>query len=469
MSKPLTTANRLSARLVSAGALALALIAVGHSAPALARQHDVAASIEADLARGDTARAIQTAENAVAAEPRDAQARAALGRTYIKAGRYASAVTALNDAVALGETSNRTLLSLALANIATGHDREAVGVLDQGAQSIPPADLGLAMALAGDTARGVTILADAVRAGDKSDKLRANLAYAYALDGRWGEARNLVAMDLPADKVDARMTEWAAQAKPEGGKDRVIALLGVPAKADNGMPTQLALANGGQVDLALATAQPPAAAAPEAPVAVAAAAPAAAAPAVVDPNPAPLPAPVVASNAGAAPVPAELPPVAAAPAPAPAPLFTPVAPQGAAGAPHLAKHELHKPKAHRAAKPHADLAKADKADAPKADSDAPAPVVSGTHMVQLGSFSSETNAQKAKVLYLKRDPSLKDHDISIAKALVNGKTFWRLSAAGFAATQAADKCHGFQKKGYACMAYVAGHLHGSGTTALARR
>ena len=123
MSKPLTTANRLSARLVSAGALALALIAVGHSAPALARQHDVAASIEADLARGDTARAIQTAENAVAAEPRDAQARAALGRTYIKAGRYASAVTALNDAVALGETGVKTLEDL--ADLATDELRGA--------------------------------------------------------------------------------------------------------------------------------------------------------------------------------------------------------------------------------------------------------------------------------------------------------------------------------------------------------
>ena len=52
------------------------------------------------------------AEKAVAKAPADAALRFALGRAYMKVGRFESAVTALADAVSLGDSSPRAQLNL---------------------------------------------------------------------------------------------------------------------------------------------------------------------------------------------------------------------------------------------------------------------------------------------------------------------------------------------------------------------
>jgi Flp pilus assembly protein TadD len=416
-------AHRLSIRFAAAPlALALAMLAVGHAAPALAKAQDPVESIDAELAKGDAAHGIALGEAAVAADPRNGTLRAALGRAYLKDGRFQSAVAALTDAMALGETGSRTLLTLALADVGSGHDRDAVAVLDQGRGTIPAADLGLALALAGEAGRGTTIMGDAVRAGDKSDKLRANLAYAYALDGRWAEARNLLAMDLPADQVDGRLTEWAQLAKPEGSRDRVAALLGVGVKADGGMPTQLALGPTpfGQQQVQTAAADPMPATA------------LAAATAVELP---PLAAPDV--------------PVQAAPEPVAAPTFTPIAPKG--GDAKLALAPRH-PRAHVAAKPiePAPANMSEKTEAVTAKS------ASGSHLVQLGAFISQKNAEHAKQQFLARDRELRGHEVTIAQAMVNGRKFWRVSVAGYNAGAASQTCQSIQKKGGACFARSGG-------------
>ncbi len=81
-----------------------------------------------------------------------------------------------------------------------GRNRDAVAILDDWRDAIPVADLGLALALAGEPTRGSAILADALRNGENTPKLRQNLAYAYALDGRWREARIMMMQDVPADQ-----------------------------------------------------------------------------------------------------------------------------------------------------------------------------------------------------------------------------------------------------------------------------
>jgi Flp pilus assembly protein TadD len=150
----------------------------------------------------------------VAQSPRESSLRATLGRAYLKNGRFQSAATALSDAVSLGDNSGRTLLALALSQIGSGQNDAALRTLEMGNNVIPWPTLALRW-LWPAADKGSVLLADALRAGDKSDKLRANLGYAYALAGRWTEARAIVAMDLPADKVDERMTEWAAIARPK--------------------------------------------------------------------------------------------------------------------------------------------------------------------------------------------------------------------------------------------------------------
>jgi len=350
----------------------------------------------------------------VAKAPHDAALRAALGHAYLRGGRFESAAAALGDAQTLGDSSSRTALSLALADIAIGHSRDAVALLDGAHDQLPVTDFGLALALAGETGRGVAVLADALRAGGATQTLRQNLAYAYALDGRWSEARTLAMLDLPGDKVDARLTQWAATARPEAYRARVAALLGAPVRDDGGMPTTLAL-GAAAVPVALAvtapaTELPPVAApAPVAPVA----------PAVAVADPAPLPPPpAAAAPAFAAPIapsPAEL--AAAHPA-------TPV---------HAARHARH-----------AELALA----TPVA-----APVAQGDHLIQIGAFLSQTNAERARHAFAAHN-RYPGHAIAIAQANVGGRTFWRVTVAGFATASAANACGSVKAHGGACFAYA---------------
>ncbi|RVU05299.1 SPOR domain-containing protein [Novosphingobium umbonatum] len=383
---------------------------------------------------------LSAAEQAVAKQPRDAGARAALGRIYLREGRFLSAATALGDAVSLGDTGNRTLLALALAQVGSGQDGAALMTLEQGKGSIPVVDLGLALALAGEPEKGAALLADAVKAGDGSEKLRANLAYAYALAGDWAQARNLISTDLPADRVDARMTEWAAKAKPEASRERVASLLGVAIKSDTGLPARLALA----------PAPAPVQAKVDSPVMAAAAETA-------------VPTPVLAANSAES---SELAPTVPAPVASSANVenfrvitasMTPVSPAPDMAAPAVDPKPVAakladktkakaKPAKAQTKSPDAQMAQAEPAAKP-----APKVLRSGNHMVQLGAFLSEQNAQRARDAAVARDKGLEGR-ISIAKATVNGRDFWRVTVAGLDAASAAGKCEAIRKAGGACFA-----------------
>ena len=240
-----------------AGAIALAMAAgAGFSSGAVAKSSTDKAAAEAQkaLAKGNVDKAIGLAETLVTADPRNASYRALLGQAYLRAGRFASAATTFNDAMKLGDNSVKTALSLALADIGAGHSPEAVAILNDWRDAIPAADLGLAYALAGESGRGVAILSDALRGGDTSSKVRQNLAYAFALDGRWREARVMAAQDVPPEQLDARISDWVMKARPEDSKLRVASLLRVPLVADMGQPAALALnASGDQEQLAAET------------------------------------------------------------------------------------------------------------------------------------------------------------------------------------------------------------------------
>lgn len=101
-----------------------------------------ASKAEAALASGKHARAVEYAESAVLAEPRNAAYRATLGTAYLDAGRFASAATSFEDARQLGDTSPRTALSLALARIALGQNAEAAEILNQTKTGSPPPTSG---------------------------------------------------------------------------------------------------------------------------------------------------------------------------------------------------------------------------------------------------------------------------------------------------------------------------------------
>lgn len=219
----------------------------GMIATAASSENPKKAATEAQAARKAIARrnaqsAIPRAEAAVANAPQNAEYRALLGQAYLLAGRFASARTALGEALSLDPSNGGVALNYALAQIAQGDWAGARSTLDAHQATIQIGDRGLAYALAGDPVKAVEILVPAVRAADATAKTRQNYALALALAGRWQDAKNVAAMDVPGDQLDARIMQWASFSRPTNAYDQVAALLGVRAVEDPGQPTQLALA-----------------------------------------------------------------------------------------------------------------------------------------------------------------------------------------------------------------------------------
>lgn len=272
------------------------------------------------LKQNDIAGAIDLAERAVANSPKDAGFRALLGNCYLAAGRFASADQAYSDSLALVGAQPQVILKLALTRIATGRSTDALALLQDAQGYLDPSDVGLALALAGNSDAAVQLLESSARAPGADARVRQNLAFAYALGGNWDAARTVAAQDLPADQVEARVQQWLAFAKPSRADAKVSAFIGItPAASDPGQPVRLALdSNAAQTRLAAAQPVP----AP-APVAVVVAAPTPVAAVVAAPAPTPVAA-VVARAPAPAPV-AEPPFVTASvepvalPAPQPAP------------------------------------------------------------------------------------------------------------------------------------------------------
>lgn len=403
------TTSRAAMRNAVTGVLSFVLLAGCTMGDKPAPSQVSAADAKQMMAKGQTNGAIDSAEAAVLASPRDAGYRAVLGNAYLQAGRFEAAATSYEDARALGDGSARTALSLALAKIGGGKGDEALKVLAANRDKIPAGDLGLAVSLAGDPRGGIQILTSALRTGGSTAKLRQNLAYSYALAGQWREARLMAAEDVPADQVGKRMAQWAQTARPDLVRHRVAALIDVPVVADPGQPQQLALRNyEDAVQFAredISDASPEVAQA--APVGVEARAET------------PRPAPVVAAAAPSAPRSRYV----------SNPVVQAIAPRSVAA-------------------PRTDLARAPAArSAPKA-------VASGSHVIQLGSFTSRARAEKAWNIYLARNPELEAFERVITPAKVRGKLYYRVQAAGFDRSGAQSMCSAVKQNGEGCLAYA---------------
>lgn len=463
------------------------------------RPQSLSSSSQKALAAGKTDKALEKAEAAVALDPRNAELRKMLAQAYLANGRFASARQSLDDALALGDASARTVISLALMHVAEGRPAAAQALLEQHRDAIPAGDFGLAMALAGDTRQGVDVLANLIRGGDNTAKVRQNLAFAYALDGRWREAQIMAGQDLDPSVAEARIAEWARIAHPQAHAQRVSSVLGVaPAQVDPGQPVMLALsATPAMAEAATQIGQQ----------ALAAAAPAA--------GPIELPPvedkPMELAGVEAVPVPASAPatvpaPVMAEAAPAVAP-----APSGAIVAPLMTAREIVQPlpgnyraKPVRKLRPEqvaarkalaekqavqvaaaAPLPKA--APAPKAvpakaasakAAPAPAlfqkasftPVSNGAFAVQLGMFSTAANATRAWAGYSAKHKDLAAFSKVAVPTSVGSRTLHRLTANGFADEKSARAmCAQVRAGGGECIIARAVPAKAGGTQIAARR
>ncbi len=453
----MTGSNPKTRRIALAATTALASLVLSGCATGSAPRADLSASYaQKELAKGNHEKALAHAEAAVQADPRNAAYRMVLGAAYMDAGRFASAATSFEDALELGDDSARTALSLALAYVAQGEQRAALDLLDEWAPDIAPADLGLALALAGEPDRGVQILGDALRAGESTAKLRQNLAYAYALQGNWSGARIMAAEDVPAGQLDARIAEWARSGRPDQAHLRIANVLQVPVIADAGQPAALALSNNpGPQQLAQEAATQMAQVAQPVISAGTGTSPS---------NRTSLPS----GNMGSIPQyvaarpAAELPPI---PVHAASPAATPVAPAKInEGARSLTQMSARSPQFTKASASSevmqpASARQPSARPAPKQIQRAAsaAPAASGSHLVQLGSFGSEERARRAWGIYADRYPELRNHDMVITRALVRGKTYYRVSAGGLRQAAAASMCASVKASGQGCIAWAKGN------------
>ncbi len=350
--------------------------------------------------------AVQSAEAAVALQPDNAAFRQILGRSYVASGRFLSAETALTDAMTLGNSDARTIVSLALVQVALGKSDAARTLLAAHTDTLPAADYGLAIAMAGDPQEGVRILSAAIHDPSANARTRQNLAYAYALSGRWKDARVMVGEDVEPLAANQRISQWAMIADPSLAAERVATLMGVTINsADAGQPLALALgATAAPVAMADASANMPAAIeipAATAPVAVAAVEVAPATPTVIETAEA---APVIRALAT---------PVRSAEAPVPAKPFAVEAP----------KAKVKAPAAAQAATPQARIQQAAFLK--------PATTGASNWVVQLGAYDTAAIA-KEKWLYMASvNSGLAAFPVLTSQATVKGKPFHRLAVSGF--------------------------------------
>ena len=234
-----------SLALMLSGAAALGLL--GGCSSQAPRPDKLAQNSEQALRKGETPRAVALAEQAVAADGRNASLRLLLANAYLRAGRFESARSAYADAIELGDDSSRAALGLVLTELALGHNSAALDAINTYGDVLQAADLGLALTMAGQGDRGITVLTNAIREGHNTPKARQNLAYAYALTGKWDEARIMAGQDLPADQVDARLQSWASMTRPEDSRRRLASLLAPQHRV--GLVFQLGLEFGQQVQI----------------------------------------------------------------------------------------------------------------------------------------------------------------------------------------------------------------------------
>jgi Flp pilus assembly protein TadD len=237
--------------------------AAGKPAVAAKSASDARVALEA----GKPSKAVSLAEAAVAGSPRDAGYRALLGQAYLNNGRFASATSALTEAMELGAADSNTILSLTLAQIAQGKNQQAIALLTEHRDTVPASDLGLALALAGDAEGSIYVLNEAARAKGADARTRQNFALALALSDRWAQARIIASQDLSAAKLEGRMAEWSKLAAQPNAQVRIASLIGTAAQQDAGMPVRLALSNFSDTQMAEAAPAAELASADPAPVA----------------------------------------------------------------------------------------------------------------------------------------------------------------------------------------------------------
>ena len=169
---------------------------------------------------GQTEQAVTVAQQVLVTQPANVEAMLEVGRANIARGQAFYGIGALEQAKALAPNDWRplSLLGVAYQQVRRAEDARAAW---NAALTLSPNNpevlnnAAMAQITAGDAAGAETLLRQAAAQPNASMQIRLNLAMALGLQGKMGEAEQIIRRDLPPDVAD-RNLEWLRnQTRPQ--------------------------------------------------------------------------------------------------------------------------------------------------------------------------------------------------------------------------------------------------------------
>lgn len=161
---------------------------------------------------GQHDQAATTAQQVLVTQPRNVDAMLEIGRAHIARGQAFYGIAALEQAKVLapGDWRPLSLLGVAYQQVRRPDDartvwNEALRLSPENAEVMNNA--AMAQMTGGDPSGAETLLRRAVAQPNASMQMRLNLAMALGLQGKIGEAEQIIRRDLPPDAAD-RNLEW---------------------------------------------------------------------------------------------------------------------------------------------------------------------------------------------------------------------------------------------------------------------
>lgn len=196
------------------------------------------AAVNRAIRQGDSAGAVTLARLAAGAAPDSLDGQRTLARALVSDAQFSAAQQVYDAILVKHPDDHKAQIGKALVFIASGdlaQGRTALAALEQQVPGAPhlAADVGLALALLGDTTRASAMLETIARSPSADSRSRQNLALTYALAGDWVRARELAMVDVDHDTAAHMLAGWSGLVQ-RSAPMRVASLLAVS-------PTQLAM------------------------------------------------------------------------------------------------------------------------------------------------------------------------------------------------------------------------------------
>lgn len=196
---------------------------------------------------GDYPEAARLYERAVAADPRSVPALVGLGRTYASMGQFERAKNALENAERIAPQRAEVQVELGHLALTRMHPRDALTYYDAALQAdrrnlqaftgkavaldylsrhaeaqqvyraalaVYPTDFSLlsnyalSKVLSGEIGEGIRLMEELLRDPRQGQTVRANMALAYALDGRESDARAMMVDDMSAREISETLAYY---------------------------------------------------------------------------------------------------------------------------------------------------------------------------------------------------------------------------------------------------------------------